>query len=110
MNDYNREALLLGKLVCMKGATLPAQSIFSHVFMSEVITKMRKINYQGTTVNILDDDDMLTNCAIGSYAIIEDSGYYVAVRIEEKNAPAIHTDPFTSLEGALDEIAVQCKS
>lgn len=71
---------------------------------------MRKINHQGTTVNILDDDDMLTNCVIGSYAVIEDSGYYVAVRIEEKNAPAIHTDPFASLEEALDKIAAQCES
>nr|WP_263458437.1 hypothetical protein [Brenneria tiliae] len=93
----------------MKGAALPAQNI-PPVSINGEITKMRKINYQGTTVNILDDDDMLTNCAIGSYAVIEDSGYYVAVRIEEKNAPAIHTDPFTSLEEALDEIAVQCKS
>ncbi|MFP1824512.1 hypothetical protein [Lonsdalea quercina] len=71
---------------------------------------MRKINHQVTTVSILDDDNMLTNCAIGSYAVIEDSGYYVAVRIEEKNAPAIHTAPFASLEEALDEVAVHYKS
>ncbi|MBQ4781228.1 hypothetical protein F9U38_11990 [Pectobacterium versatile] len=66
---------------------------------------MRKIDYHGTTICILDDRDMLTDCPVGSYAVIEDSGFYVAVRVGETDAPAIHIDPVPTLEDALDIIA-----
>ncbi|MCL6399142.1 hypothetical protein EXT62_19975 [Pectobacterium carotovorum subsp. carotovorum] len=66
---------------------------------------MRKIDYHGTTICILDDRDMLTDCPINSYAVIEDSGFYVAVRVGETDAPAIHIDPVPTLEDALDIIA-----
>ncbi|WP_233963550.1 hypothetical protein [Pectobacterium versatile] len=66
---------------------------------------MRQIDYHGTRICILYDNDMLTACPVGSYAVIEDSGFYVAVRIGEKEAPAIHIDPVPTLEDALDIIA-----
>ncbi|WP_233977260.1 hypothetical protein [Pectobacterium versatile] len=66
---------------------------------------MKTIEYQGTTICILDDSDMLTDCPINSYAIIEDSGHYVAVRVGETDAPAIHIDPVPTLEDALEIIA-----
>ncbi|WP_339098664.1 hypothetical protein V6917_07415 [Pectobacterium brasiliense] len=66
---------------------------------------METITYNGTTICVLDDSDMLTDCPVGSYAVIEDSGHYVAVRVEENNAPAIHIDPVPTLEDALDIIA-----
>lgn len=66
---------------------------------------MRRIDYHGTTICVLDDNDMLTDCPVGSYAVIEDSGFYVVVLIEEKSAPTIHTDPVPTLEDALDIIA-----
>ncbi|AYH09436.1 hypothetical protein C5E24_06890 [Pectobacterium parmentieri] len=66
---------------------------------------MEIINYQGTIICVLDDNDMLTDCPVGSYAVIEDSGYYVAVRVGETDAPAIHIDPVPTLEDALDIIA-----
>ncbi|MFJ5472785.1 hypothetical protein [Pectobacterium carotovorum] len=66
---------------------------------------MRQIDYNGTTICVLDDSDMLTDCPIGSYAVIEDSGHYVAVHVGETDAPAIHIDPVPTLEDALDIIA-----
>ncbi|MFP9227625.1 hypothetical protein A0E43_00530 [Pectobacterium cacticida] len=66
---------------------------------------MRKIDYNGTTICVLDNSDMLTDCPIGSYAVIEDSGFYVAVRVGDTDAPAIHIDPVPTLEDALDIIA-----
>ncbi|MBA0157851.1 hypothetical protein [Pectobacterium versatile] len=54
---------------------------------------METIKYRGTTICILDDSDMLTDCTINSYEVIEDSGVYVAVRVGETNVPAIHIDP-----------------
>ncbi|MCL6328510.1 hypothetical protein EXT51_03205 [Pectobacterium carotovorum subsp. carotovorum] len=66
---------------------------------------MRTIDYHGTTICVLDDNDMLTDCPLGSYAVIEDSGFYVAVRIGETDASAIHIDPVSTLEDALDIIA-----
>nr|WP_113865022.1 hypothetical protein [Brenneria salicis]NMN90989.1 hypothetical protein [Brenneria salicis ATCC 15712 = DSM 30166]RBP66483.1 hypothetical protein DES54_10310 [Brenneria salicis ATCC 15712 = DSM 30166]RLM32062.1 hypothetical protein BHG07_02940 [Brenneria salicis ATCC 15712 = DSM 30166] len=66
---------------------------------------MKTTYYHGTTICILDDNDMLTACPVGSYAVIEDSGFYVAVRVGETEAPAIHTDPVETLEEALDIIA-----
>ncbi|TCV09100.1 hypothetical protein EDC54_101626 [Samsonia erythrinae] len=68
---------------------------------------MRKIDYHGTTICVLDDSDMLTDCPVRSYAVIEDSGFYVAVRVGETDAPAIHIDPVPTLEDALDIIAGQ---
>ncbi|GLY59269.1 hypothetical protein Pcaca05_01270 [Pectobacterium carotovorum subsp. carotovorum] len=50
---------------------------------------------------------MLTDCPAGSYAVIEDSGFYVAVHVGKTDAPAIHTDPVETLECALDIIAKQ---
>ncbi|MFJ5376908.1 hypothetical protein ACIPSX_06065 [Pectobacterium sp. CHL-2024] len=50
---------------------------------------------------------MLTDCPIGAYAVIEDSGFYVAVHVGETDAPAIYTDPVETLESALDIIAEQ---
>lgn len=66
---------------------------------------MRVIDYHGTTICVLNENDMLTECPAGSYAVIEDSGFYVVVRVEEKEAPAIHIDPVPTLEDALDIIA-----
>ncbi|WP_165708347.1 hypothetical protein [Pectobacterium polaris] len=66
---------------------------------------MRKIDYHGTTICILNDSDMLTDCPVNSYAVIEDSGFYVAVRVGGSDAPAIHIDPVPTLEDALDVIA-----
>ncbi len=66
---------------------------------------METINYNGTTICVLEDSDMLTDCPVGSYAVIEDSGFYVAVRVGESDAPAIHIDPEPTLEDALDIIA-----
>ncbi|WP_095833221.1 hypothetical protein [Brenneria goodwinii] len=66
---------------------------------------MRQIDYHGTTICILDEDDMLTACPAGSYVVIEDSGFYIAVHIGENEAPAIHIDPVPTLEDALDIIA-----
>ncbi|MEI7252095.1 hypothetical protein [Pectobacterium versatile] len=40
---------------------------------------METITYNGTIICVLDDSDMLTDCPLGSYAVIEDSGFYVAV-------------------------------
>ncbi|MEQ9969167.1 hypothetical protein ABRP72_08250 [Pectobacterium carotovorum] len=54
---------------------------------------MRQIDYNGTTICVLDDNDMLTDCTINSYKVIEDSGVYVAVCVGETDAPAIHIDP-----------------
>lgn len=68
---------------------------------------MKTIDYHGATICILDDNDMLTACPVGSYAVIEDSGFYIAVHIGEKEAPAIHADPVPTLEDALDIIAEQ---
>ncbi|KGA39965.1 MULTISPECIES: hypothetical protein [Pectobacterium] len=68
---------------------------------------MHTIDYHGTTICVLDEHDMLTDCPIGAYAVIEDSGFYVAVHIGETDAPAIHTDPVETLESALDIIAEQ---
>ncbi|WP_174865093.1 hypothetical protein [Pectobacterium polaris] len=51
---------------------------------------METITYNGTTICVLDDSDMLTDCPVGSYAVIEDSGHYVAVHVGEADAPAIH--------------------
>ncbi|WP_233956223.1 MULTISPECIES: hypothetical protein [Pectobacterium] len=68
---------------------------------------MHTIDYHGTTICVLEEHDMLTDCPIGAYAVIEDSGFYVAVHVEESNAPAIHTDPVETLESALDIIAEQ---
>ncbi|MCU1787771.1 hypothetical protein CUU54_02720 [Pectobacterium polaris] len=66
---------------------------------------MKTIDYHGTTVYVLDDNDMLTDCPVNSYAVIEDSGFYVAVRVGGSDAPAIHIDPVPTLEDALDIIA-----
>lgn len=66
---------------------------------------MRQINHHGTTICVLDDNDMLPNVPVGAYAVIEDSGFYVAVHVNENYAPAIHTDPAPTLEDALDIIA-----
>lgn len=66
---------------------------------------MKTIAYHGTTHYILGDNDILTECPVGSYAVIEDSGFYVAVHINENDATAIHTDPVETLDDALVEIA-----
>ncbi|MEI7143232.1 hypothetical protein WCT84_06540 [Pectobacterium brasiliense] len=75
----------------------------SAIIYSQLI--METINYNGTTICVLNDSDMLTDCPLGSYAVIEDSGFYVAVRVGETDAPAIHIDPIPTLEEALDIIA-----
>ncbi|MEC5321141.1 hypothetical protein VSX61_19735 [Brenneria populi subsp. brevivirga] len=67
---------------------------------------MKTIIYQGATICILGNDDALTECPVSSYAVIEDSGFYVAVRVGENDAPAIHTDPVSTLEDALGIISV----
>lgn len=66
---------------------------------------MRVIDYHGATICVLNENDMLTECPIGSYAVIEDSGFYVAVHVGENSAPAIHIDPVPTFEDALDIIA-----
>ncbi|PWC09651.1 hypothetical protein [Brenneria corticis] len=66
---------------------------------------MKTIDYHGATICVLDDNDMLTECPEGSYAVVEDSGFYVAVIVGKTEATAIHIDPFPTLEDALDEIA-----
>lgn len=66
---------------------------------------MRQIDYNGTTICVLNDSDMLTDYPVNSYAVIEDSGFYVAVRVGDTDAPAIHIDPVPTLEDALDIIA-----
>ncbi|MBL0906718.1 hypothetical protein [Pectobacterium carotovorum] len=68
---------------------------------------MRKVDYHGTTICVLDEHDMLTSYPIGAYAVIEDSGFYVTIHVGETDAPAIHTDPVETLESALDIIAEQ---
>lgn len=50
---------------------------------------METINYNGTTICILDDSDMLTDFPLGSYAVIGES-----------DAPAIHVNPVQSLRSA----------
>lgn len=75
----------------------------SAIIYSQLI--METINYNGTTICVLNDSDMLTDCPLGSYAVIEDIGFYVAVRVGETDAPAIHIDPVPTLEDALDIIA-----
>ncbi|RLM26500.1 hypothetical protein BIY29_05425 [Brenneria alni] len=68
---------------------------------------MNTIDYHGTTICVLDENDMLMECPAGSYAVIEDFGFYVVVRVGDKEAPAIHTDLVPTLEDALDIIAEQ---
>lgn len=66
---------------------------------------MKTINYRGTPVCILNENDMLTECTIGSCAIIKDSGFYLATHVDHNEARAIHTDPVPTLKDALDIIA-----
>ncbi|MEH6368698.1 hypothetical protein [Pectobacterium carotovorum] len=60
---------------------------------------METINYHETTICVLNDSDMLTDCSVGSYAVIEDSGHYVAAHVGEVDAPAIHIDPVPTIAG-----------
>ncbi|QCR04467.1 hypothetical protein EH206_09965 [Brenneria nigrifluens DSM 30175 = ATCC 13028] len=66
---------------------------------------MKTIDYHGTTICVLEDNDMLTECPLGAYAVVEDSGFYVVVIVGETEAAAIHIDPVPTLEDALDIIA-----
>ncbi|WP_232487470.1 hypothetical protein [Pectobacterium parmentieri] len=42
---------------------------------------MIKTDYQGTTICVLDENDKLADCPEGSYAVIEDSGFYVVLLV-----------------------------
>lgn len=42
---------------------------------------MRIVNYCGTTICVLADDDKLAHCPEGSYAVIDDSGFYVVMLV-----------------------------
>ncbi|NPE57747.1 hypothetical protein HLB26_00835 [Dickeya dadantii] len=65
---------------------------------------MRKIDYHGTTICVLDDDEMLTGCPNGSYAVFEDIGGWLAVKILPGIAIPLHTDQCETIFDALDEI------
>ncbi|WP_071601350.1 hypothetical protein [Dickeya chrysanthemi] len=63
---------------------------------------MKILDYHGTTVCLLNEDEMLDGSPMLSYAVFEDFGRWLAVKIWPGIAIPLHTDP---LEAALDEIA-----
>lgn len=66
---------------------------------------MRKIDYHGTTICVLADDEMLDDCPMRSYAVFSDFGGWLAVKIWPGIAIPLHTDPLPTMEDALDEVA-----
>ncbi|GLY59644.1 hypothetical protein Pcaca05_05020 [Pectobacterium carotovorum subsp. carotovorum] len=46
---------------------------------------MEAINYNGTTICVLDDNDMLTDCPINSYAISDDIIISVTAVVNSQN-------------------------
>lgn len=61
--------------------------------------------FHDTKICVLAPDDKFENCPEGSYAIIEDSGFYVTMLVIGNNAWTIHSNPVATLEDALDIIA-----
>ncbi|NPE52425.1 hypothetical protein E0I03_15465 [Dickeya dadantii] len=68
---------------------------------------MRKIDYHGTTICVLDDNEMLDDCPMRSYAVFSDFGGWLAVKIWPGIAIPLHTDPLPTMEDALDEVVAQ---
>ncbi|WP_038910956.1 hypothetical protein [Dickeya dadantii] len=68
---------------------------------------MKIIDYHGTTVCVLDEDEMLDGCPMLSYAVFADFGGWLDVKIWPGIAIPLHTDPLPTLEDVLDEIAYQ---
>ncbi|MBG6241341.1 MAG: hypothetical protein EKE20_05000 [Candidatus Symbiopectobacterium sp. Dall1.0] len=66
---------------------------------------MKITEFNGTRICVLADNDKLTQCPQGSYAVIEDSGFYVSLLVMGNEALTIHHDPVFTLEDALDIIA-----
>lgn len=56
--------------------------VMANDFAINGMNEMRKIDYHGTTICVLDDDEMLDACPMLSYAVFEDFGGWLAVKIE----------------------------
>ncbi|MCW2484996.1 hypothetical protein J5069_03700 [Candidatus Symbiopectobacterium sp. NZEC127] len=66
---------------------------------------MKITEFNGTRICVLADNDKLTQCPECSYAVIEDSGFYVSLFVIGGEAWTIHRDLLSTLEDALDLIA-----
>lgn len=55
---------------------------------------MRTIDYHGNTICVLENDEMLTECPNGAYAVFEDVGGWLAVKVYPGIAIPLHTDLF----------------
>lgn len=71
---------------------------------------MRKIDYHGTMVCVLEDGEMLTECPNGSYAVFEDIGGWLAVKILPGIAIPLHIAQCETMFDALDEIESRIES
>ncbi|RNM07928.1 hypothetical protein [Dickeya undicola] len=68
---------------------------------------MRTIDHHGNIICVLENDEMLTECPNGAYAVFEDVGGWLAVKVYPGIAVPLHTDLLPTLEDALDEITGQ---
>lgn len=66
---------------------------------------MKITAFNDTTICVLAANDVLRDCPEGSYAVIEDAGYYIVMLVMGNDAWTIHPDPVLTLEDALDIIA-----
>ncbi len=66
---------------------------------------MKITEFNGTRICGLADNDKLIQCPECSYAVIEDSGFYVSLFVIGGEAWTIHRDLLSTLEDALDLIA-----
>ena len=66
---------------------------------------MNITEFNGTTICVLAAKDKLSDCPEGSYAVIEDSDFYVVMLVIGNDGWTIHPNLLPTLEDAFDLIA-----
>ncbi|WP_264642470.1 hypothetical protein [Candidatus Symbiopectobacterium sp. NZEC127] len=82
-----------------------SDKICGQTIIMDMTLPMKITEFNGTRICVLADNDKLTQCPEGSYAVIEDSGFYVSLLVIGSEAWTIHPDLLPTLEDALDLIA-----
>ncbi|AJC66235.1 hypothetical protein W909_09250 [Dickeya zeae EC1] len=71
---------------------------------------MRTIDHHGNIICVLENNEMLTECPHGAYAVFEDISGWLAVKILPGIAIPLHIAQCETMFDALDEMGSRIKS
>ncbi|MCO7262010.1 hypothetical protein [Dickeya zeae] len=71
---------------------------------------MRTIDHHGNIICVLEKNEMLTECPHGAYAVFEDIGDWLVVKILPDIAIPLHIEQCETMFYALNEIGNRIKS